>query len=71
MNERKSYLRWLDTASIPELERKLIRLESIEFRLTDPDVIAEYNWIKGKLIEEMDIRRQLGDMENLLVNQAG
>jgi hypothetical protein len=61
-SEQKSFFRWLDSASDRELQQRLLALESISYRLTEPDVIGEFNWIKGKVLEEMDARKQCDEM---------
>lgn len=65
--EQKSFFRWLDTATDQELQQRLLALESISYRLTDPDVIREFNWIKSKVLEEMDVRKQCEDVSRRLL----
>jgi len=65
-SEQKALFRWLDTASDKELQQRLMDLESISCRLTEPDVIREFRWVKSKLLEEIDIRRQCQNRSNLL-----
>lgn len=66
-SEQKSFFRWLDTATDQELQQRLLALESISYRLTDPDVIREFNWIKSKVLEEIDVRRQCEDLSGRLL----
>lgn len=61
MNEKKALLRYIDTASISELEKKLVKLEALEIHLTDPEVIFECKWIIRKIIGELEIRRQIAE----------
>lgn len=67
-SEQKSFFRWLDSASDQELQQRLLALESISYRLTDPDVIREFHWIKGKVLEEMDVRKQCDEVSNRLLD---
>ncbi|MFC1337406.1 MAG: hypothetical protein G8D89_16430 [gamma proteobacterium symbiont of Clathrolucina costata] len=57
-SEQKALYRWLDTATDQELQQKLLDLESISLRLTEPDVIREFHWIKSKVLEEIDVRKR-------------
>ncbi len=57
-DERRAYLRWLDSASSLELEQKLLALEAISYRLTEDNVISEFNWMKKEIFGEIDARNQ-------------
>jgi len=66
-SEQKSFFRWLDTASDEELQRRLLALESISCRLTEPDVIRECRWVKSQVIEEIDIRKRCENVSGKLL----
>lgn len=69
--EQKSFFRWLDTVTDQELQQRLLALESIFYRLTDPDVIREFNWIKSKVLEEIDVRKQCEEISRRLLESPG
>lgn len=56
---RKALFKWLDTASDQQLQHKLLSLELIFCKLTDPNVIKDFYWVKAKIIEELDAREEV------------
>ncbi len=57
--ERKAFFRWLDSESDGGLQRKLLALDSILFRLTEAAVLAEYNWMKKEILLELKARDEI------------
>jgi len=57
--ERKAFFRWLDSESDEGLQKKLLAMESILFRLTEAAVLAEYNWMKKEILLEMKAREEI------------
>ncbi len=57
-DDARSILRWLDTASDKELQQRLLDLEGLSHRLTEPDVLRDLRWIRKCILEEMDLRRR-------------
>ena len=58
-SERKAFFRWLDSESDGGLQRKLLALDSISFRLTEAAVLAEYNWMKKEILLELKARDEI------------
>lgn len=58
-SDKKSFFRWLDQASDLELQLKLMSLETVGFRLTEQEVIHEYQWRKKMFLAEIDARSQV------------
>ena len=58
-SERKAFLRWLDSESDAGLQKKILAMESILFRLTEAAVLAEYNWMKKEILLEMKARDEI------------
>ena len=57
--ERKAFFRWLDSEIDGGLQRKLLALDSILFRLTEAAVLAEYNWMKKEILLELKARDEI------------
>lgn len=57
--ERKAFFRWLDSESESGLQKKLLAMESILFRLTEAAVLAEYNWMKKEILLELKARDEI------------
>ncbi len=54
--EKKSFLRFVDTASQLELELKLAQTYRLMDILTEPEVINDARWMISEIILEMDAR---------------
>jgi len=58
-SERKVFYRWLDTANDKELQKKILAMELILFRLSEAAVLAEYNWMKKEILLELKTREEM------------
>gem|GEM_PF-2220627 len=54
--EKRSFLRFVDTASQLELERKLAQTYRLMDILTEPEVINDARWMIGEIILEINAR---------------
>lgn len=59
-DERKSFFRFLNSASNAEIERKMMGLVLIASKLTDPVAIEQYQWMLSQMNLELDARREAG-----------
>lgn len=58
-SDKKSFFRWLDQATDLEIQSRLMSLEAVGFRLTEPEVIQEYRWQRKMFLSEIDARFQV------------
>lgn len=58
-DDRKSFVRYVNSASEQELEDKLIKLQSLIIKLKQPETIAEAEWMIREICLEIDARRDL------------
>lgn len=59
--ERKAFFRYLETAKTDELQMKLVKLQSLLVRLSEPDAKAEADWLIKETQLEIDARKAIGD----------
>jgi hypothetical protein len=65
--EKKSFLRFVDTASQLELERKLAQTYRLMDILTEPEVINDARWMISEIILEMDARFEPSTSESKML----
>ncbi len=58
-DDKKSFYRYVNSASEQELEDKLIKLQSLLIKLQQPETIAEAEWMIRELCFEIDARRDV------------
>jgi hypothetical protein len=58
--ERVGFLRWIDTAANPELERELVALVSLRELLREPPTRDDADWPIREITSELQARRSLG-----------
>lgn len=57
--EKRSFKRWLETAKDAELQKIYLQLLRTETTFTDEGAISDIRYMKGRIIEEIDARREL------------
>jgi hypothetical protein len=58
-DDRKSFYRFVDSATNLELEAKLIQLHNLILKLKESSTIAEANWMIKEISLEMDARKDI------------
>jgi len=58
-DDKKSFSRYVNSASEQELEDKLIKLQSLLIKLKQPETIAEAEWMIREICLEIDARRDV------------
>ena len=56
-HDKKSFYRYVNSASERELEFKLIQLQSLLIKLKEPETISEAEWMIREISLELDARR--------------
>jgi hypothetical protein len=58
-HDKKSFYRYVNSASERELEFKLLQLQSLLIKLKEPETISEAEWMIREISLELDARRDM------------
>ena len=58
-DDRKSFYRFVESATNLELETKLIQIHNLVLRLTETSTIADANWMAKEIGLELDARKSI------------